>query len=180
MGGERPVKWYARIGRELKEVGLVTLYFLFCFGIILTLKKLLLADYNIEFYALSVAVVSALVAAKVVVVLDHTRAGTRFDASHPLVVAVPYKTLVYGSAVAALLFAGKLFHAYGAAGGLGAAITEVWAHRDRNVILAKVICVGLTFAGYHLYAGIDRRLGEGTLRRIVTTGGSGPEQTAKH
>jgi hypothetical protein len=27
-----------------------------------------------------------------------------------------------------------------------------------------VICVGLTFAGYHLYTGIDRRLGEGTLQ----------------
>ena len=26
---------------ELKEIGLVALYFLFCFGIILTLKKLL-------------------------------------------------------------------------------------------------------------------------------------------
>ncbi|MGH7479910.1 MAG: hypothetical protein ACREJ8_10045, partial [Candidatus Methylomirabilales bacterium] len=43
-------------------------------------------------------------------------------------------------------------------------------HRDRNVILAKVICVGLAFAGYHLYAGLDRRLGEGTLRRLVMTG----------
>ena len=69
----------------IKAVGLVTLYFLFCFGIILTLKKLFLADYQIEFYALSVAVVSALIAAKVVVTLDHTRAGTRFDASRALV-----------------------------------------------------------------------------------------------
>jgi hypothetical protein len=43
-------------------------------------------------------------------------------------------------------------------------------HRDRNVILAKVICIGLAFAGYHLYAGLDRRLGEGTLRRLVMTG----------
>ena len=35
------------------------------------------------------------------------------------------------------------------------------------MIFAKVICVGLTFAGYHLYTGIDRRLGEGTLRRML-------------
>ena len=38
---------------EVKEFGLVTLYFFFCFGIILTLKKLMLATYAIEFYALS-------------------------------------------------------------------------------------------------------------------------------
>ena len=148
------------------------MYFLFCFGIILTLKKLFLADYRIEFYALSGAVVGALVAAKVVVTLDHTRAGTRFDESRPLLVAVSYKTLVYGAVAFGVLLAEKLFHAYGPAGGLAPALAEVWAHRDRNVILAKVICVGLTFAGYHLYTGIDRRLGEGTLRRIVTTGQS--------
>jgi hypothetical protein len=64
----------------------------------------------------------------------------------------------------------KVFHAYREAGQLGQALTEVWMHRDRNVILAKVICVGLAFAGYHLYTGLDRRLGEGTLRRLVMTG----------
>jgi hypothetical protein len=64
----------------------------------------------------------------------------------------------------------RVFHAYREAGQLGQALTEVWIHRDRNVILAKVICIGLAFAGYHLYAGLDRRLGEGTLRRLVMTG----------
>ena len=42
---------------ELKQVGLVTLYFMFCFAVILTLKKLFLAEYQIEFYALSAVVV---------------------------------------------------------------------------------------------------------------------------
>ncbi|MGH7333837.1 MAG: hypothetical protein ACREKS_14070 [Candidatus Rokuibacteriota bacterium] len=164
------------MGRELKAVGFVTLYFLFCFGIILTLKKLFLADYRVEVYALSTAVVSALVAAKVVVALDHTRAGTRFDASRALLIAVSYKTLIYGAVAFGVVFAEKLFHAYGATGELEAAMADVWTHRDRNVIFAKVICVGLTFAGYHLYTAIDRRLGEGALRRIVTGGRS--ESTA--
>jgi hypothetical protein len=157
------------IGRELKALGFVVLYFLFCFGIILLLKKLFLEDYQIKVYALSTAVVSALIAAKIVVTLDHTRAGTRFDASRELLTAVAYKTLVYGTVAFGFLLAEKLFHAYRATGGLERAMTEVWTHRDRNVILAKVICVGLTFAGYHLYTGIDRRLGEGTLRRLLVS-----------
>ena len=165
-GGERSSNWRDAIVRELKGVGLVTLYFLVCFGIILTLKKLFLADYRIETYALSTAVVSALIAAKVVVTLDHTRAGTRFDASRSLVTAVSYKTLVYGAVAFAVLLAEHLFHAWRARG-LEIGLAEVWAERDRNVILAKVICVALTFAGYHLYTGIDRRLGEGTLRRVL-------------
>ncbi len=165
--GEKSMKWRTVVEREVKAVGSVTLYFLFCFGIILSLKKLFLADYHIETYALSVVVVSALIAAKVVVVLDHTRAGTRFEATRPLVVAVSYKTFIYGAVAFGVLFTERLFHAYGATGAPGAAIAEVWAHRDRNVILAKAICVGLTFAGYHLYIGIDRRLGPGTLRRML-------------
>ena len=161
------MSWLAAVKHELKEVGLVTLYFLFCFGIILTLKKLFLADYQIEFHALSAAVIGALVAAKVVVVMDHARAGTRFDASHPLAVTVAYKTLVYGAAGAVVVFAEELFHAYRATGGLEVAFADLWAHLDKNVILAKVICVTLAFAGYHFYAAVDRRLGEGTLRRLL-------------
>jgi hypothetical protein len=36
------------VKHELKQVGLVTLYFLFCFAIVLTLKKLFLAEYAIS------------------------------------------------------------------------------------------------------------------------------------
>lgn len=50
---------------------------------------------------------------------------------------------------------------------LGEAFLEVWTQRDRNVIFAKVLCIGLAFMGYHLYKGLDRRLGEGTLKRLV-------------
>lgn len=156
---------------EVRQVGMVILYFLFCFGVVLTLKKLMLAAYQIEFYALSSAVVGALVIGKVVVVLDKTRAGTRFDASLPLGLAALYKSMVYALVTFVVLFLEKLFHAYRESGTVGQAVMEVWAHRDRNVILAKVILIGLAFAAYHIYAGLDRRLGEGTLRRLVMSRG---------
>ena len=155
------------VKHELKQVGLVTLYFLFCFGVVLLLKKLFLAAYEIEFYALSAAAVGALVVAKVVVILDKTPTGTRFDASRPLAVAALYKALLYSIVTFLVLFGEKTFHAWRESGVLGEAVTAAWAHRDRNVIFAKVICLGLGFAGYHLYAGLDRRLGKGTLWRAV-------------
>jgi hypothetical protein len=159
--------WVAVVKHELRQVGLVSLYFLVCFGIILTLKKLFLADYQIEFYALSVTVISALIAGKVVVILDKTPIGTRFDTNHPLAVAVVYKTMLYSVAAFAVLFGENLFHAYRATGRLGEAIGSVWAHRDGDALFAKMICVALAFVGYHFYAAIDGRLGEGTLRRMV-------------
>jgi hypothetical protein len=160
--------------KEIKEVGLVALYFFFSFGVLLTLKKLFLAEYQVEVHAISAAAVSALIAAKIVIILDATHAGSRFDASFPLGLAAVYKTLIYILATFVVLYLEKLIEAYWEIGMLGQAISDVWEHRNRNIMLAKVLCVGLTFFVYHLYAGLDRRLGEGTLRRLVTT----PPETA--
>jgi hypothetical protein len=129
-----PVSLLSRAKQEAQEIGLVTLYFLFCFSVVLALKKLLLASYDIEVYVLSTVVISALIVAKVVVVLDKTRAGTRFETTHVLGLAALYKTLVYTAVTAGIL----------------------------------------AFAGYHLYTGLDRQLGEGTLRRLVMTRGGQP------
>jgi len=156
-----------KVKHELKEIGLVTLYFLFCFGIILTLKKFFLAAYQIEFYAISVVVVGALVAAKVVVILDHTRLGVSFAAGQRPGLAALYKTLIYLAVTILLLGGEKVFHAYRESGALGTALVAVWEHRDRNVIFAKAICVGVAFAGYHLFMGTDHRLGKGTLWRAI-------------
>lgn len=157
----------AKLKHEAKEVGLVTLYFLLWFGFILTLKKLLLATYDIEFYAFSSAVVGALIVGKVIVVLDKTRAGTRFDSNHSLGAAALYKTTMYSLCTALVLVSEKMFHAYRESNTLSEALMVVWEHQDRHLILAKILCIGLAFMGYHLYAGIDRRLGEGTLKTMI-------------
>lgn len=152
---------------ELRTAGLATLFFLCCFLLVIVLKKLLLAQYDIAFYGLSAAVVGALVVGKVVVVLDKTRAGTRFETHHPVVVSVLYKTLVYSAVVLLVVAAEKVFHAYGEAGSLGAAIAEVWHGRDRNQILATILCVALAFAAYNLFSAINRRLAGGRLARWI-------------
>ena len=157
----------ATVKHEAKEIGLVTLYFFVCFGIILTLKKLFLEEYEIQVYAVSAAVIGALVVAKVVVILDKARAGTRFDVRASLGLGALYKTLLYAAATFLALFAERLFHAYRESGALGTAVAYVWQHRNRSVIFADVICIGLALMGYHLYTGIDRRLGEGTLRAAI-------------
>jgi len=158
---------FDRIVQEIKLVGLVSLYFLVCFGLVLTLKKLFLAEYSLEFYGISAAVVGALVVGKVVVLLDHTRVGNRFDQGHALWRGAFYKTAMY-TLVALLVFAAeKVFHSYRESGNIRESLVHLWQHRDRSVMLATVLCVGLAFAGYNLYSAIDRRLGEGILRRLV-------------
>lgn len=53
-----------RIRHELREIGLVTLYLLPCFLFFLSLKALLLHEFDVEVAVLSTAVVGALVVAR--------------------------------------------------------------------------------------------------------------------
>ncbi len=156
-----------RVFEEVKQVGLVTLYFMVCFALVLTLKKLFLAQYDVEFYGVSAAVLGALVVGTVVVLLDHTRIGNRFDRDYAVWLSVFYKTAVYTAVTFLVFVSEKAFPAYRESGDLGESLRYVWEHRDRNVMLATVVCIGLAFAGYNLYSAIDRRLGEGTLRRLI-------------
>ena len=139
------------VKHEARHIGGVTLYLLFCFGVASTLNKLFLAVHQIEFSALLPTVIGALALAKVVVVLD--------------------KTLFYCAVAAPVLFAERVWHFYRETGVLGEGVREAWTHMDPHPVSAKVIIVGLVFAGYHLYQGIDRRLGQGKLRRVIFSRG---------
>jgi hypothetical protein len=156
------------VKREAWHTGGIALYLFFCFGIFTTLKKLFLATYQIEFSALLPAVIGTLALAKIVVVLDLTPIATRLDARHPIWVAALYKTLFYCAVSVPVLFAERVWRAYGGTGSLGEVVLEAWTRTDRNVVLARVIILGLVFAYYH---GIDRRLGQGKLWRMILSRG---------
>jgi len=155
------------VKREFLHVGGVALYLLLGLGIFTTLKKLVLASHQIEFSALVPTVIGAFALAKVVVLLDMTPVATRLDTSQPIWVATLCKTLFYCAVSAPILFAERIWHAYRDTGTLGDAVLEAWAQVDLNVSLARVITVGLVFGGYHLYHGIDRRLGHDKLWRMI-------------
>lgn len=148
---------------EIKTAGLATLFFLCCFLLVIALKKLFLAQYDIGFYGLSVAVFGAAVVGKVVVVLDKMRAGTRFERTRAPWVGVVYKTAIYSFVVLLVVAAEKIFHAYRESGALRVAVEEVWHGRDRNNILATVLCIGAAFAAYNVLSAINRRLAGGRL-----------------
>jgi membrane protease YdiL (CAAX protease family) len=155
-----------KIKEELIQVGTVTLYFLFCFGMILLLKKLFLAEYDVGFYALSAAVLGALVVGKVVVILDHTKIGNRFEEKPPYVDII-YRSLTYTFAVAIVLIIEHIFHALGDSKSLWAAIKEVIANREAPKLWAIIICIFGSFAVYNVISTINKRLGEGKLKRIL-------------
>lgn len=60
-----------RIRHELLAVVFTTLYFAVCFGLLMTLKALILAEYDLPFHGAASALISALIVAKVVLILEN-------------------------------------------------------------------------------------------------------------
>ena len=154
-----------RIRREVREIGLVTLYFLACFLVFLSLKKLFLEEYDIELTVFHTAVIGALVVAKVVVLLEKTSFGGRFRSSR-LFVHVLYRSLSYAAIVFVVTLAERLFDLYRDKGELPAALSALWAGRDFNHFLAMNLCVALSLLIYNFFSEIDRHMGEGALHRL--------------
>jgi hypothetical protein len=160
-----------RIRRELREIGLVTLYFLSCFLIFLSLKKLLLEQYHLEVTIFQTAVIGALVVAKVVVLLDKTSFGGRFR-SASLLAHVVWRSLSYTTVVFAVTLGERLFDLYRQSGALPVALSRLWEGKDFHHFLAMNVCVGLSFLIYNCFAEIDRHLGEGGLRKLFLAPGA--------
>ena len=95
---------------ELKTVGLAMLYFGCWLVALMSLKKLVLAEYDIEFASISTAAIGALILAKVVVVLEHVSLGD-WVRKQPGWIEIVARTLLYGAGLAILLLLEKAFEA---------------------------------------------------------------------
>ena len=153
--------------REARHTGVVALYLFISFGFFTVLGKLVLATYQIEYYPLLPTVIATLALAKVVVLLDITPVAMRLETRHPLWVATFYKTLFYCVVSAPILILERIWHFHEEAGSWGGAIHLTWEHADQHRILAKILIVGFVFGCYHLYHGIDHRLGKGQLGHMI-------------
>jgi len=160
------------VRKEVREIGLVSLFFLACFSTLILLKTLLLEEYHVEFRGLRTAVIGALVVAKVVVLLGNTSFGGRFR-SGLVAVHVLWRSLLYTAAVFLVTLAERLFDLYRESGGLQLALDRLWMGREYSHFLAMNLCVGLSLLLYNALDQIDRRLGEGGLRKLFFSRGPG-------
>jgi hypothetical protein len=80
---------------------------------------------------------------------------------------VLWRSLLYTAVVLVMTFAKHLFHAWGTQGSLDGALVPPLASRDLHHFLALNLCVALSFLLYNTYAELDRRLGTGSIRRML-------------
>jgi hypothetical protein len=154
-----------KLKHELKAVGVAALYFGSWIAALVVLKQLVLAEYQIAFHGLSLALVGALVLSKVVLILEHVSLGA-WIRTQPAWVDVVLRTALYSFGVAVVLVLEKGFEARHEHGGFGPAVAALLQKRDIHHVWVNTICLSGALFGYNLLSVVRRHLGEKGLRRM--------------
>jgi hypothetical protein len=154
-----------KLRHELKAMAFITLYFALCFGLVMLLKKLLLEQYDIQFNGLALALLGAVLLAKVVLLMEHFPVES-WVPNHPVAVAVILRTLIYGVGVLAALTLEKAFEARHEYGGFVHALTRVYQHPEYPHVLFNTICVGLALLGFNIFSVLRRHFGKNGLSKL--------------
>jgi len=166
-----------KLGHELKAVAVVTAFFLVWLGALMGLKMLVLAEYHVQFREFSLALIGALVLAKVVLILEHVPLGswlTRMPAWVELLV----RAVIYAVGVFVVMVLEKAFEARHEFGGFSSALSNIFHHRDMPHIWANTICVAGALIAYNFLMLLRRHLGPAGLRRVLLSPAPGLETSA--
>jgi hypothetical protein len=125
---------------EIKAVAITTLYFSMWLGSLVLLKKIILAEYQIEFHGLSVALIGALILAKVVLVLENVSLGT-WVRTHSALIEVVLRTAFYAFGVFVVLVLERAFEGRHEFGSFGSSLMAVFREAKDHHVWANTICL---------------------------------------
>ena len=150
---------------ELKEVAITTLYFAIWLGVLILVKKLILAEYHIQFGGLSLVLVGSLILAKVVLILEHVPLG-EWISRRPAMYDVVVRTTFYAFGVLVVLLLEKAFEARHEYGGFLAALGRIFQHRDIPHVWANTLCIAGALFMFNVLTVVQEHLGERGLGRL--------------
>jgi len=144
---------------EVIRYCLIVLYMAIFFGAFANYRRLLLAHYGISYEDYGIAVIRALVLAKVVLVAETLRLGRGYE-QKPLIVPTLYKTFLFTVCVAVFDVAEGLVRAF--IGGLGSieAVYDV-VNRFNYEWLSRALVVFFAFLPFFAVGELRRVLGNG-------------------
>jgi len=154
-----------KIVHEIKSVGLATLYFGCWLAVLLLIKQLILAEYQIQFHGMTRALIGALILAKVVLVLEHAPLG-KWVRMRAAWVDVLLRTTLYAVGVLVILILEKGFEERDEYGGFVQSVSTMWQHEDIYHLWTNIIVITGALLIYNMLSVVRSHLGEGGLLRL--------------
>ena len=154
-----------RLKNEIVAFLLATLYFGVWVGMLVLIKTLILAEYQVAFDGLKLAVIGVLVLAKVVLILEHVSLNA-WVRSQPAWLEVLLRTILYAVGVFVVMALEKAFEARHEYGGLANSLLEVFQHAEAPHLWVNTICVTAALLGYNILDVIRRHYGVGGLLHL--------------
>lgn len=154
-----------KLKKEIIEILLVTAYFLLCFGVLILIKKLTLAQVEVEFYGFSAALVGALVMSKVVILLDKTPLG-KIYIRQALYKNVLFKSIIYTLVLTFVLFIENLIHTLLEGNNFMEAIKSIHEHRDPMQFRLILIASFFSLGSYNVIIAIRDSMEKGALTKL--------------
>jgi hypothetical protein len=167
-----------KLKEELEAVAVATTYFAAWLGFVVALKALVLAEYQIAFHQWSLALVGALVLAKVVLILEHVSLGG-WTRNRPPALEVLVRTGLYALGVVVVLLLEKAFEGRHEHGGFGSSLRAVLDGAEIHHVGASALCLTGALLVYNALSVVRRHLGAGGLRQLfLSTVPPGPRPMA--
>ncbi|HEY9115402.1 MAG TPA: hypothetical protein VIN10_11940 [Bacteroidales bacterium] len=157
-----------KLKKELISIGLTTLYFLIWFTVLVFIKELLLKEYKIEFNGMSKVFIGALVAAKVLLILENVPFGY-WVKKQPAIVDVFLRTVLYFLGVLLILILEKAFDGRHEFGGFINSLQQVFVQFDMNHFWVNSICIFGALFGFNFATLLKLYLGDGGILRILAS-----------
>lgn len=154
--------------KELKEVGLITLYFFVCFALFITIKKLMLFQYHISFFGWATALVGALAIGKVVFIIDKTPLHKYLKHLMP-VYEILAKALVYTIIVYIVSILEKTIQYWVEDPLLGSWNSHLFGRGKGALLLANAIYIYFCFVGFYFIHFLNERFGRDKIIKLLTT-----------
>src|SRR5579862_8952223 len=152
----------AKAAHEGREFLVLFLYLSFFFCALVLYNTLLLREYHIEYWNSSLALVNALVVAKVILIGDALHVGRRYE-DKPLFVSAIVKSLLFGLLVFAFRVLEELIKRM--VHGVDVASASRDVHIDQ--LLAGSLVIFCTFIPLFGFRELRRLLGEEEFRSLV-------------
>jgi hypothetical protein len=162
---EGKLGWRQKLTAELIEYWVLVAYLGCFFGAFTWYRRIVLAEYQIGYAHWGVAIIEALVLAKVTLIGDVLRLGRRL-AHRPLIVVSVYKAVVFSLWVGAFTVVEELVDGWLRGVGWAGAVADLLGS-GRYELSAKCLVTLVAFIPFFAFGELEGVLGKGRIRTLL-------------